>query len=145
MAEPKQTPRRKLKISEQKSGADKPSPKLVPRPDGKGALLTGGVPGNKGGTGRPPNEVRALARELGYRSLGALDKVLAKIEAQLEEGKSINTDLLLKIADHTNKFGLGTRDTTEHVIQGMPFVGELAGLDEEELDARLAAAEGRET
>jgi hypothetical protein len=140
VADPKPAPKRRPR-----SKAKPEEPKLVPRPDGKGALLTGGVPGNKGGTGRPPNEVRALARELGYRSLGAIDKVLAKIEAQLQEGKSVNTDLLLKIADHANKYGLGTRDTTEHVIQGMPFVGELAGLDEEELDARLQAAESRET
>lgn len=140
MAEPQPKPKRQRRTSEKKS-----APQLIPRPDGKGALLSGGVPGNKGGTGRPPNEVRALARDLGYRSLGAIEKVLEKIEAQLEEGKPVNTDLLLRIAEHANKYGLGTRDTTEHVIQGVPFIGELAGLDEEELDARLAAAEGRET
>lgn len=38
-------------------------PKLVPQPNGRGALLSGGQPGNKGGTGRPPNEIRAMLRE----------------------------------------------------------------------------------
>lgn len=31
------------------------APALVSQPGGRGALLTGGVPGNAGGTGRPPN------------------------------------------------------------------------------------------
>ena len=30
---------------------------------GRGALRTGGTPGNKGGTGRPPSKVRKLCRE----------------------------------------------------------------------------------
>lgn len=37
-------------------------PALVPRPDGRGALYAGGVPGNRGG-GKPANAVRAAARE----------------------------------------------------------------------------------
>jgi hypothetical protein len=31
----------------------KPKPRKIPQPNGKGALYAGGVPGNKGGTGRP--------------------------------------------------------------------------------------------
>lgn len=37
------------------------APSKRPQPHG-GALLTGGVPGNKGGTGRPPSELRAQLR-----------------------------------------------------------------------------------
>lgn len=35
---------------------------LAPQPHG-GALRTGGTPGNKGGTGRPKNEIREAARK----------------------------------------------------------------------------------
>ncbi len=37
--------------------------KLVVPAHGRGALRTGGNPGNKGGTGRPPSKVRKLCRE----------------------------------------------------------------------------------
>ncbi len=40
-------------------------PVLVPRPGGRGALLSGGIPGNKGG--RPPNEFKELCRRLTTR------------------------------------------------------------------------------
>lgn len=39
-------------------------PVLIPRPDGRGALNSGGTPGNKGGTGRPPNEFREWCDDL---------------------------------------------------------------------------------
>jgi hypothetical protein len=141
MAEPE--PKPKPKRARKPRATPPKQPEKIVQPNGS-ALYSGGVPGNKGGTGRPPNEVRALARELGYRSLGAIEKVLAEIEAKIEAGKPVNTDLLLRIAEHANKFGLGTRDTTEHVFQSLPFVGELASLEEEELDERIAASEGRE-
>lgn len=32
------------------------------QPNGKGALYSAGVPGNRGGSGRPPSELRAAAR-----------------------------------------------------------------------------------
>jgi len=38
-------------------------PALVTQKHG-GALLTGGIPGNKGGPGRPPNEYKKLMAEL---------------------------------------------------------------------------------
>lgn len=38
-------------------------PALIPQPEGKGALLSGGVHGNAGGPGRPPSAVRAVLRE----------------------------------------------------------------------------------
>jgi hypothetical protein len=37
-------------------------PTLVPQPNGRGALLSGGIPGHAGGSGRPPSEVRKAAR-----------------------------------------------------------------------------------
>ena len=37
--------------------------KLVVPKHGRGALRTGGTPGNKGGTGRPPSKVRKLCRD----------------------------------------------------------------------------------
>jgi hypothetical protein len=37
-------------------------PALIPQSHG-GALYSGGVPGHRGGTGRPPSEIRRIARE----------------------------------------------------------------------------------
>jgi hypothetical protein len=70
---------------------------LAPGPVG-GMLKTGGTPGNKGGTGRPPSAIRAKYREL------------LSIHAE-----TIATNILLsgndrtKVAmlDHLGKFGLG--------------------------------------
>ena len=39
-------------------------PAKIRQPNGKGALYAGGVPGNKGGTGRPPNWLRDYCDEL---------------------------------------------------------------------------------
>lgn len=39
-------------------------PALIPQANGRGALLAGGVPGNKGGTGRPPNWLKDWCEEL---------------------------------------------------------------------------------
>jgi hypothetical protein len=41
--------------------AELAAPLLIPQPRG-GALLSGGKPGNKGGTGRPTNEIREMLR-----------------------------------------------------------------------------------
>ena len=38
-----------------------------------GALKSGGTPGNKGGTGRPPNELRGTLREILERGLPVLE------------------------------------------------------------------------
>lgn len=58
--------------------AKKSAPTLVPRPDGRGALLSGGKPGNKGG-GRPKDEFQARMRELASR-----EATQAALEAILE-------------------------------------------------------------
>lgn len=39
-------------------------PKLIPQPNGRGALLSGGVPGNKGSGGNIANKVRKQALKL---------------------------------------------------------------------------------
>jgi hypothetical protein len=48
-------------------------PKLIVPAHGRGALLSGGVPGHKGGGGRPPSEVRA-------RCLGSFAERVAVLE-----------------------------------------------------------------
>lgn len=55
-------PAKKVKPS---TALEKPRGKprtLVPRPDGKGALMTGGT--NKGGPGRPPDAWKLMCQEL---------------------------------------------------------------------------------
>lgn len=51
-------PRRKRS----RKGATAATPGLVPQPNGRGALLAGGMPNNRGG-GRRPSEVIAASRE----------------------------------------------------------------------------------
>ncbi|HEX7828675.1 MAG TPA: hypothetical protein VF787_03430 [Thermoanaerobaculia bacterium] len=46
-----------------KTAGESAAPGKVKQPHG-GELLTGGVPGNKGGTGRPPDKFKAMCREL---------------------------------------------------------------------------------
>jgi hypothetical protein len=63
-----------------------------------GAIKTGGNPGNKGGTGRPPSAIRARMRE-------HLDsEVLDKVMEEFDDGKLDTLD----VADFLAKYGLGT-------------------------------------
>lgn len=129
--------RKRRKRPANNSGAES-GPVLREQPHG-GALLSGGVPGNKGGNGRPPNEIRALARDLGYRSMKIIEKEVERLEKLVAEGKPLPINLVLQISDQANKYGLGER--VENLYpQGIPFIGELSALSEEELDARLDAA-----
>lgn len=61
----------------------KAKPDLIPQPHG-GALLSGGVPGNKGGTGRPPNWLKDWC-----------DDLLANPEAKKQ------VEAILKDRDHS--------------------------------------------
>lgn len=116
-------------------------PELVPQPHG-GALNSGGTPGNRGGTGRPPNEIRALAREIGYDAITILKGEVERLKALAATGKPIPVQLVLSINEQMLKYGLGEKH--EHTYpQGLPFAGELAALSDEELDARLESAKGR--
>ncbi len=52
-------------MAKREENSEKPAqPVLIPRPDGQGALLSGGVPGNAGGTGRPPKKFSTFMKEL---------------------------------------------------------------------------------
>ena len=53
----------RVKKKARKKTADETPVPLVPQPHG-GALLAGGVPGNKGGSGRPPAAFRVKMRDL---------------------------------------------------------------------------------
>lgn len=62
-----------------KTAAKTAAPAKVPQPHG-GALLTGGVPGNKGGTGRPPEWLREWCDDL-----LASKEAKAQVEAILKD------------------------------------------------------------
>lgn len=79
---------------------------LIPRPNGRGALRRGN-PGNKGGTGRPPNVVRSRSRAL-YES------VLEKLEEQVTQALS-----------------------TEQLVSVGSMAGRYAGLTEEEMSGTV--------
>jgi hypothetical protein len=65
-------------------------------------LLKGGVPGNKGGTGRPPSALRAAMREiLEAKGLDKLERIVTGEEDGVSPGES------LKAIDICGKFGLG--------------------------------------
>lgn len=112
-----------------RNGADAGGQELIPQPHG-GALLPGGKPGNKGGTGRPPNELRQRMRELGYV---ALEETLRRVQVAskevppreqlrqmrkaelidlLEEIRGwieIEPQALRQILDTAMKYGIGTK------------------------------------
>jgi hypothetical protein len=76
---------------------------LIPQPNGKGALLPGGQPGNKGG-GRMKSEVRAAALEGADIAIPFLIKVVKDAKAgkgPRREGIASSKVLL--------QFGLGTQ------------------------------------
>lgn len=65
-------------------------------------LLGGGVPGNKGGSGRPPSALRAHMREiLEKRGLQKLEDIVSGQEDGVTPSES------LKAIDICGKFGLG--------------------------------------
>lgn len=69
------TARRERRNSTAPAKAERPA--LVPQSKG-GALLTGGVPGHKGGGGRPPDEFKRILAHLSSReeTVTALGKIL---------------------------------------------------------------------
>jgi hypothetical protein len=74
-----------------------------------GKILTGGVPGNKGGTGRPPSEVRAIAADLGYQALD-------RLRSMVQEGGVSNPSELARIADVGAKYSIGAKVTVQSHI-----------------------------
>ena len=64
-----------------------------------GNLLPGGVIGNKGGTGRPPNELRLKSREL-------FEMAILQAMDRLKAGAMTDSDLL-RALEAGGKYGLG--------------------------------------
>jgi hypothetical protein len=77
------------------------SPELIAQDHG-GALLSGGKPGNKGGSGRPPSELRRRLRS-------SLDKRIAVAEEIADDDTRRAADRLRAI-DLLAKYGLGPND-----------------------------------
>lgn len=73
-----------------------------------GALLTGGVPGNKGG-GRPKDAVRAVMQE-------GLEKANEKLIAMLEQA-DLTPEQTTRIADVFGKYSIGTKQEVETVVK----------------------------
>jgi hypothetical protein len=74
---------------------------LIPNPAGNGALLAGGKPGNKGGTGRPPNVLRQMARDLYGEYLEPATRKIMESENPMDNRTKV------AVLDHYAKFGLG--------------------------------------
>lgn len=74
--------------------------RVVPGPLG-GMIRTGGNPGNKGGTGRPPSALRKLARDL-YGEY--LEPTTRKI---MDSENPMDAKTKVQVLDHYAKFGLG--------------------------------------
>lgn len=111
-------------------------PELVPQSHG-GALLSGGQPGNKGGPGRPPSKVRALAREEFFEAIPELAKIA---RGGGKRGKKEETADRLRAIDILGKYGLGqARGLDEEQFEGI--VLQMASV----VQARLNAALPRET
>ena len=72
---------------------------LIPQPNGRGALLSGGMPGNRGGTGRPKNELRELLRDFAWEKLPGF-------RAQWD---ALTPDQQVRALDLALKYGVGTQ------------------------------------
>lgn len=108
---------------------------VIPRPNGRGALRHGSLPGNTPGTGRPRDEVRQSLLELATgKGVPFLDNLLdgrvrirlvqicehcgkkaknAHTPAEIEEvinSVRVSIDQRLKGLDQTLRYGLGTKD-----------------------------------
>lgn len=82
---------------------------MIVQPNGKGALYAGGVPGNQGGTGRPPSSIKALLRESFAKRIPVLEDVADDKEARA--GDRIRAIEVLGTFDLRDK---GEDDISEH-------------------------------
>jgi hypothetical protein len=89
------------------------SEELVPQPNGKGALLKGGVVGNRGGTGRPKSEIRRACAEAFDSRIPRLLEIMDNASTPQEYMKAL--DLLGKYG------GLQQIDATsgDNPLQGL--------------------------
>lgn len=81
-------------------------PELIPQPHG-GALLAGGKPGNKGGPGRPKEELR---EKLARLSEASADELMKRLESAPE---TLTAADLASIMDKGAKFNLATKQEFE--------------------------------
>ena len=111
------------------------TPSLIPQPNGRGSLLSGGMPGNKGG-GRPREEIRIKLRNLiTTKGLRYLEDVLDAPRSYLHQcsecghGDVIQPpktdDIAIKCLDLSHRYAIGTQQEVEHtgmvmLTQGTP-------------------------
>lgn len=77
---------------------------------GIGKLRTGGKPGNKGGTGRPPDAIRATLR-LNFDSR-------IKVWTAIADDESKDDNLRIKAVEMLAKYGMGTTITPTNTAGG---------------------------
>lgn len=104
-----------------KSAAKSAGVALVPQPHG-GALLPGGVPGNRGGTGRPQNELRAAMR-------ASLEARLYIAEKILDDPNASNSDKL-RVLDWYARYGIGSATIEPTVNIGQLHLDALKSVKE---------------
>jgi hypothetical protein len=75
---------------------------LVTPSHGRGKIYHGGVPGHRGGTGRPPSELRDQMRSILEGNLGIIEKILQ--DPEVKAGDKIRALEVL------SRFGIGTQD-----------------------------------
>jgi len=104
-----------------------PAPARIPQPHG-GALLPGGVPGNKGGTGRPRDKVRLAALKGAARAVPRLEDILTRPDARPSEVIGASRVLLefglgrqLEIEDRTPPARpMTTAETVRRMVEVLP-------------------------
>ena len=107
--------------------AKKPAiPHLIPQPGGRGALLSGGLPGNPGG-GRTPEAIRGTLREIieehGLPYLKAVLSATGTVTCPHCDGEvEVPKDpkLMAKLLDTGLRIGVGAQVQVEH--QGVVVV-----------------------
>jgi hypothetical protein len=105
-------------------------PALVPQPNGRGAIYAGGVPGNVGGTGRPPSVIRERCR-------GSFDQRIPTLE-QIADGEPIQK---MRMADGEKTEITISASPSDRIkaIDALGKYGLTAGrVDQEEVRTRLA-------
>jgi len=107
---------------------------LVPQPNG-GALLAGGVPGHRGGSGRPPDAFKALCRDL-----ASGERTITEVQAILDDHDHPHFIAALKLV---SEYGYGRPKGTveEPRHSGVIVLGPLSGMTMD--DARQMAHEHR--
>lgn len=83
-------------------------PHLIPQPGGKGALLSGGIFGHRGGGGRPPSVVREIARE-------SFAERIPRLTAIIDDPTSQPRDVIAAMA-LLERTGLGMRHEVDAAV-----------------------------